>query len=181
LILVGHEQADEKVGGGAAERDFPDHRERREPESAARASAQDEPGRAGDCERGQRFIFYVLADIAIAAMAASGPFGTHQFNSALGNAFDYLRDDVADREGGGDCDPRLAADEFAQIEVADPILNVLLGGVVAVFQSVVGAVGCVAAVIDRAVRGRICGVFKCHCRYLLSRREYLPSALQPNP
>jgi hypothetical protein len=85
LIGVGDEQTDQKVGGSAAKRDFPDHRERREPEPAARSSAENESGRAGDCERGQRFVIYMLpdifADIAIATVAAAGPIGTHQFNS----------------------------------------------------------------------------------------------------
>src|SRR5947209_7406078 len=75
LIGVGYQQADQKVGGRAAEHDFPDHRERREAESAARTSAEDKAGGAGDCERGKRFVAYILADIAIAAGAASGSVG----------------------------------------------------------------------------------------------------------
>jgi len=45
---VGHEQSDQKVGGGSAQCDFSDHRERGKADSAAGASAEDKSGRAGD-------------------------------------------------------------------------------------------------------------------------------------
>src|SRR6266404_6622533 len=78
---VGYEQSDQKVGGGAAQCDLPDHRERGEPDSAAGASAEDKSGGACDCERGERFVVNVLDDIAIAAVGASWSVGTHRFNA----------------------------------------------------------------------------------------------------
>ncbi|MEA2681158.1 MAG: hypothetical protein QOK03_2880 [Candidatus Binataceae bacterium] len=78
---VGYEQSDQKVSSGAAECDFPDHRERGKTDSAARASAEDKSGRAGYRERSQRFVVNVLDDIAIAAVGASWSVGTHRFNA----------------------------------------------------------------------------------------------------
>src|SRR5271168_2334608 len=96
----------------------------------------------------------------------------------LGDPLDDLRDDVTDREGGRNRNPRLAANELAQIETSDLVLNVLLRRVVTVSDRLAGFVRRLAALIDRTVYGRICGFLMSHRQYLFCSRvlvvaEYL--------
>lgn len=65
-MVIAGDQVHNESGDGAAQRDSSDDREEREPDAAPGASADDEADATGYRYRGQRFFFYIFADVAIA-------------------------------------------------------------------------------------------------------------------
>src|SRR5208337_1250431 len=61
---IASDQADDKTGGGAAQRDPSDDGQQRKPDAAVGSSAEDKSCRAGDRQRGQRFLPDEFADVA---------------------------------------------------------------------------------------------------------------------
>ena len=70
--MIAGDQAHDETGSGATQRDSPDQGQEREPDAAVGAAAEDESDATRDSQRGQRFFFYVFADVAIPATASYG-------------------------------------------------------------------------------------------------------------
>src|ERR1019366_1093335 len=56
VVAITGDQADDKTGGCPAQRDPPHDGQQRKPDTAVGSSAEDESRRAGDRQRGQRFL-----------------------------------------------------------------------------------------------------------------------------
>ena len=65
VVLLAGDQVHEEVGSRAAQRDSSHQAQQCEPDAAVGTAADDESGAAGYCKRGQRFLPYVFADVAI--------------------------------------------------------------------------------------------------------------------
>jgi hypothetical protein len=63
---IAGDQIHDETGDGAAQRDSSDYGQECESDAAFGASADDKADATGDSERGQRFFFYIFADVAIA-------------------------------------------------------------------------------------------------------------------
>jgi hypothetical protein len=68
--VIASDQVHDESGDCAAQRDSPYYGEECEPDAAPGASADDEADATGYRHRGQRFFFYIFADVAIAPTAA---------------------------------------------------------------------------------------------------------------
>ena len=67
--MIAGDQIHDETGDGAAQRDSSDDGEEREPDAAFGAPADDEADATSYSQRGQRFFFYIFADVAIAPTA----------------------------------------------------------------------------------------------------------------
>src|ERR1017187_7991878 len=64
IAAIAGDQADDKTGGCPAQRDPSHDGQQRKPEAAVGSSAENESRRAGDSQRGQRFLPDEFADAA---------------------------------------------------------------------------------------------------------------------
>jgi hypothetical protein len=64
--VIAGDQVHDETGDGAAQRDSSDYGQECESDAAFGASTHDEADAAGYRQRGQRFFFYIFADVAIA-------------------------------------------------------------------------------------------------------------------
>jgi len=67
VVVIACDQADDKTGGGAAQRNSTHDGQKRKPDAAVGSSAEDESGSAGDSQRGKRFLSDEFADVPFAA------------------------------------------------------------------------------------------------------------------
>jgi hypothetical protein len=67
FVPITRYQADDETGGRSAQRDSSRNRQKRKPDAAVGASAENESDAAGDSQCGQRFLPDVFADVALAA------------------------------------------------------------------------------------------------------------------
>jgi len=67
--VIAGDQVHNEIGDGAAQRDSSYCGDECETDAAFRASADDEADATGYRQRGQRFLFYIFADVAIAPTA----------------------------------------------------------------------------------------------------------------
>jgi hypothetical protein len=65
VVVLAGDQVHDEIGSGAAQRDSSHYAEQCEPDAAVGTAANDEPDATGDSQRGQRFLSYVFADVAI--------------------------------------------------------------------------------------------------------------------
>jgi hypothetical protein len=65
VAAIAGDQVHDETGGRAAQRDSSRYGQKRDAETAVGASAKYESDATGDCQRGQRLLSDVLADVAI--------------------------------------------------------------------------------------------------------------------
>ena len=73
-----------------------------------------------------------------------------------------LCNDVTDREGASDGDPRFTANEIAKVEVEPVFLKVLLDGFVTVLNRLAAILRCLTALVFCFMHHRIRNIFECH-------------------
>jgi hypothetical protein len=65
VAAIAGDQVHDETGSRAAQRDSSCYGQKCDAETAVSASAKYESDAAGNCQRGQRFLSYVFADVAI--------------------------------------------------------------------------------------------------------------------
>lgn len=75
VVLLAGDQVHDEAGNRATQRDSSHQAQQCQPETAVGTAANDESSTAGYCERSQRLLSYVFADVAIALTPIPVRFG----------------------------------------------------------------------------------------------------------
>jgi hypothetical protein len=65
VVAIAGDQVHDEIGSHAAQRDSPHYAQHCEPDSAIGTAAKDESDATGNSQRGQRFLSYIFANVAI--------------------------------------------------------------------------------------------------------------------
>jgi hypothetical protein len=68
IVVPAGDQLENEIGSHTAQGDSSHYAQQCKPDSGVGAAAKDESGATGNSKRGQRFLFYVFADVAILPM-----------------------------------------------------------------------------------------------------------------